>query len=82
MYSVPEKQVLILKIIMEFYKRCLQIIKAGAPLTKIVSLPVREKIVRVKSTVPNDDLGAIRDLESEINSSLDELERAYKGAKA
>ena len=38
MYSVPEKQVAILRLIMEFYRRGLEIVKAGAPLLKLRDL--------------------------------------------
>jgi V/A-type H+/Na+-transporting ATPase subunit A len=80
MYSVPEKQVLILRLIMDFYDRSLRIIKAGAPLLKINSLSCKETLVRLKSTVENTDLGKFDDAETEMNEQLDVLERSYKGA--
>ena len=76
-YSVPEKQIQLLQLMMHFYERGLAVIKAGAPLSKIVSLPVRDEIVRLKSTVPNDRLELIKETESRFEQQFSELERMY-----
>jgi V/A-type H+/Na+-transporting ATPase subunit A len=81
MYSTPAKQVLLLKIIMEFYERCLAMIKRGAPLIKINSLPCKEKVVRLKSTVANGDMDGLEAAAIEMSDQLDELERAYRGVE-
>jgi V/A-type H+-transporting ATPase subunit A len=78
MYCVPLKQVRILELIMEFYERSLDCVKLGAPLLKITALPVREKLARLKSTVPNDQLDQLSHFEKEMKDSLDELERSYR----
>jgi V/A-type H+/Na+-transporting ATPase subunit A len=79
MYSVPAKQVRILRIIMEFFDRSLAIIKLGAPLLKINSLPCKEKIVRLKSSVPNENPGELDAAWDEMEKQFDGLEREYKG---
>ena len=76
-YSVPEKQIQLLLLMMHFYERGLAVIKAGAPLSKIISLPVRDEIVRLKSTVPNDRLELIKETESRFEQQFSELERMY-----
>jgi len=78
MFSVPEKQVMILLVIMEFYRRTLAIIRNGAPLVKIVSLPCREEIIRIKTTFENSDMAGIAAAEMRMNAQLDELERMYR----
>ncbi|HKL86126.1 MAG TPA: V-type ATP synthase subunit A [Treponemataceae bacterium] len=78
MFSVPEKQILILLIIMAFNKRALGIIKNGAPLSKIVNLPCREEIIRIKTTYANSDISGIIGVETRMNQQLDELERLYR----
>ncbi len=78
MYSVPEKQIAILLLIMDYYKRGLAVIKAGAPLTKVISLPVKDEIVRLKSTVPNDKLELLKDAEKHLDEQMGELERLYR----
>ena len=80
LYSVPEKQIQILQIMMSFYKRSRAIIKQGAPLLKINALPVKEEIVRIKTTISNEDAGKISEVEHRMNDQLNELERVYKKA--
>jgi V/A-type H+-transporting ATPase subunit A len=78
MYSAPEKQVLILKIIMDFYHRALDIIKAGSPLLKIRELPCLNAIVRIKSQIENSNSEGIREIENRMNEELDKLEKEYR----
>ncbi|HZK20320.1 MAG TPA: V-type ATP synthase subunit A, partial [Treponemataceae bacterium] len=77
MFSVPEKQIQILLLMMDFYKRALEVIKVGAPLLKISSLPVREEIVRLKTSVPNDNLEQIQTVRNHLNDQMLEAERMY-----
>ena len=77
-YCSPVKEVLLLRCIMEFHRRAELSIKNGAPLPKITALPVREKIVRLKSVVPNDKPEEIRACEREIEAVFDELDRQYR----
>jgi V/A-type H+/Na+-transporting ATPase subunit A len=78
MFCVPEKQVRILKLIMDFYARAAAIIQLGAPLLKVRELASLEKIVRAKFSVKNDALSALGDIESQMTEEMDELERSYK----
>jgi V/A-type H+-transporting ATPase subunit A len=77
MYSVPAKQVRILKLIMEFYRRALAVINAGAPLPKIRQLGSSAKIVRLRSEVANDELERIGAIETAMEREFDEFERSY-----
>ncbi|MCR5725571.1 MAG: V-type ATP synthase subunit A [Treponema sp.] len=77
-YSVPEKQIQVLLLMMQFYERSLAVIKLGAPLLKVHELPVREEIVRIKSTVPNDKLEQIKDVENHLDEQFGALERMYR----
>jgi V/A-type H+/Na+-transporting ATPase subunit A len=81
-YSIPAKQIFILRLIMSFHEKALALIKAGAPLVKISSLPVREAIVRLKSAVANEDSAGMAAVESQMLQAFEALERMYKGAKA
>ena len=76
-YSVPEKQIAILLLIMTFYERGLAVIKAGAPLPTVVSLPIKDEIVRLKSSVPNDKLEMMREVEERLDEQMGNLERQY-----
>ncbi|MDL2229940.1 V-type ATP synthase subunit A, partial [Treponema sp. OttesenSCG-928-L16] len=78
MYCVPDKQVRLLELIMSFFKKADLCIKLGAPLIKISSLPIRERLSRLKSEVENNDDEALVEFEQEMNGSLEELERSYR----
>lgn len=77
-YSVPEKQIQILLLIMNFYERGIAAIKAGTPLSKVVSLPVKDEIVRLKSSVPNDKLEMIHKVQLHLDEQMGNLERSYR----
>ena len=77
-YCSPAKQVLLLRCIMEFHRRAEEAIKAGAPLVRISSLPIRERLSRLKSTVPNEKPEEIRAVERELAAAFDDLVRQYR----
>ena len=77
-YSVPEKQIMILSLIMQFYARALQVINDGAPLAKISALTVREEIVRIKTAVPNDKLDQIGVVSQHMSEQFEDLEKLYR----
>ncbi len=74
-YSVPEKQIAILQLIMGFYERGLAAVIAGVPLSKIAKLPVHEEIIRAKSVVPNDKLEMMESVKTHLEEQFGELER-------
>jgi V/A-type H+/Na+-transporting ATPase subunit A len=78
MYCVPEKQVRILKLMMDYYTRALEIMQLGAPLLKVRDLSCVEKIVRLKSTVRNEELSKIAETETLMAGEMDELLRSYR----
>jgi V/A-type H+-transporting ATPase subunit A len=84
-YCVPSKQIRLLELIMEFYRRANTCINLGAPLYKISSLaaeengrPLRERLSRLKSEVRNDDERGFADFERDMTAQLDALERSYR----
>lgn len=54
-YSSPKKQYLLLKAILSFYEKSLIALSEDAPFSKLVRLPVREKIGRLKY-VPEEEV--------------------------
>jgi hypothetical protein len=78
---------------MEFYRRANTCIHLGAPLYKLnalsvrgaetaegteQSLPIKERLARLKSEIPNDDLSGFTDFEHDMLGELDALERSYR----
>jgi V/A-type H+-transporting ATPase subunit A len=71
-YSSPNKQHLLLKAILTFYDKSLVALQEDAPFSKLVRLPVREKIGRLKY-VPEDQVQAqfdaiMQDLNDQIRA--------------
>lgn len=77
-YSVPQKQLKILLLIMDFYAKALDVVKAGCPLLKVSELSVRNEIVRAKLTVPNDNMDMLTVIGSHLEEQFAELERMYR----
>lgn len=77
-YSVPQKQLKILLLIMDFYFKTLSLIKMGCPLLKITDLPVVNEIIRAKLTVPNDNMDFLNTINSHLEEQVAELERMYR----
>ncbi|MBR3548933.1 MAG: V-type ATP synthase subunit A [Treponema sp.] len=77
-YSVPQKQILILLLVMDFYEKSLAVIKQGCPLTKIMELDVRNEIIRAKSVVPNDNMEDLTAIQNHLEQQMGELERVYR----
>jgi V/A-type H+-transporting ATPase subunit A len=78
MFCVPDKQVRLLEIMMEFYERAHTCIDLGAPMTKISETGLKETMSRLKSTVKNENLGEFNTFEGKMRNTLEELERAYR----
>lgn len=78
MYCEPHKQVLIIKIIVEFYDRAFKCIKNGCPLYKVINMKTREELIRMKSTYKNDEISGINTLAQKMNEEFDELFKMYR----
>jgi len=78
MYCVPDKQVLLLKLIIDFHERAHTCIDLGAPISKIAETNLKETISRLKSAVKNDELEKFNEYESVMRNTFDELERSYR----
>ena len=76
-YCCIEKQIKILDLIMNFYHRALKIVKNGAPLSRVINLPVCDEIVRIKMVYKNEEVEKINIVDEHLNAQLGELERAF-----
>ena len=77
-YCSTEKQILILELIIAYYERAVECVKAGAPLSQVISLPACDEIVRIKMVYKNDELDKIEEVRTHMDSQLGEIERAFK----
>ncbi len=77
-YSTPEKQLKMLRLILNFQKRAEEIIKLGAPIFTIRDMKCIPSIIRIKMTVPNNRLSDIDDIEQIMLKEFDDLKAEYK----
>ena len=77
-YSVPEKQILILQLMMSFYQKSLAVIRQGAPLMKLTGLAIREELVRIKTSIANDKIEEIAAIAKRMDDEFASVERLYR----
>jgi V/A-type H+/Na+-transporting ATPase subunit A len=77
-YSTIQKQVKMLGLILHFHARALRIVKAGAPIIVIHKQAVVDRLIRMKTQVPNEDLSELDTIAQEIDTQMGELEMEYK----
>ena len=73
-----EKQIRLLELVLNFHERGMNIIRRGAPISVIHDLPVVDTIIRAKSTVTNEDLGKLDDIEKQIDEQMSRLDVEYR----
>lgn len=74
-YCSPDKQVLMMRMLLRLRDRAVRLLDSGGTLAGIREMPCLSDIIRVKSTVPNDDLSQLSELIARMDKEFDELER-------
>jgi V/A-type H+-transporting ATPase subunit A len=77
-YCSPQKQFKMLKIIMDLHKYADRIISKGAPIFKITQLPITGEIMRMKTSITNDKVDQLDDLQNRMQRQLEELEASLR----
>ncbi len=77
-YCSPQKQFMMLKIIVDFHHLADGVVSKGAPIFKVTELPVMEDIMRMKSGIPNDQLGKLDELEKKMRDNIELLEASLR----
>ncbi|SHJ86729.1 V/A-type H+-transporting ATPase subunit A [Geosporobacter subterraneus DSM 17957] len=72
-----EKQYKMLKLIDLLYDRCFRGIRLGIPISQLRQEQLFQDIIKMKYTIPNDNLEAFEVLEERIVSCYNELEAKY-----
>jgi len=72
-YSPPERSHAIMKAIMKFYERAQDALRRGIPVSKIASLPIRVRIVKLKTRPTKEILENLPKILEEIDREFDEL---------
>ena len=77
MYSTVEKQERMLRIIMTFWRRGSEAIKKGATLVKLRTMKVYQDLMKMKYSIPNDDLAGLDKIEARLERSMDQMEALH-----
>jgi V/A-type H+-transporting ATPase subunit A len=77
MYCTPERQMVLLGLIMTVYHRGRDLVQAGAPLAKIRQMGVISEIVRAKQQLGNDKMKELVELGKRVREEFDALDREF-----
>ncbi len=76
-FSVVEKQAKMIHIIATYWRRGSEIIKKGATLIELRKVKVYQDIIKMKFSIPNDDLSGLDKIEARLERSMDQLEALH-----
>jgi len=76
-YSVVQKQAKMLHIIAMYWKRGYEAIKSGATLVKLRKMKVYQDIIKMKFSIPNEDLSGLDKIEARLERSMDQMEALH-----
>jgi V/A-type H+-transporting ATPase subunit A len=77
MYCSPDKQLWMMRLLVQLAERSLRLIHRGGTLADIRGLGCLDGVVRMKSTVPNGDAAMMKALAETVDRELDQLERRF-----
>jgi V/A-type H+-transporting ATPase subunit A len=73
MYCTPERQVMLLRLILTFYRKARELIQDGVPLARVRSLSCVPQLVRAKSAYGNAEMEKLEELAHRVTEELDAL---------
>lgn len=76
-YSTVQKQAKMLHIIVTYWKRGSEAIKRGATLVKLRKMKVYQDIIKMKFSIPNDNLAGLDMIEARLERSMDQMEALH-----
>lgn len=77
MYCSPAKQIWMLRLLVRLAERARQIVRDGGTLAEIRELPGLDRVIRMKNTIPNDEIEQFRALYDRVDAELAQLERRF-----
>jgi V/A-type H+-transporting ATPase subunit A len=78
MYCTPEKQIKMLRVILDFYKLGLENIKKGANIHQLKSLEVHSDIMRMKFSVSNEEIDKIDAIRDKLQKAMQQVAEMYE----
>lgn len=78
MYCTPEKQIKMLRVIIDFYELGLDNIKKGANIHQIKKMEVTSDLLRMKFTVRNDEADRIDEIRDKLHRSMQRIGEMFE----
>jgi len=78
MYCTPEKQIKMLRVILDFYDLGLECIKKGANIHQLKKMAVYSEIMRMKFSISNEEIEKIDELRDKLRTSIKQIEEMYE----
>ena len=78
MFCSPQKAVLLISVIVEFYKKAVSVVKRGCPLYKIINMHSREALIRMKSLYKNEEMEKIKTEKEKMDKEFEDLAKMYR----
>lgn len=78
-YSAPDKQKLMMRLVLSFYDKSAEAVQNGADVEKVINLPLRERIGRIKYVHENDVNDEFNSIQLAMDAELKKL--AEEGAE-
>ena len=75
MYCSPDKQVRMMRVLVQVRRRARGVIRNGGTLADIRAMPCLERVVRMKNDIAGDKLDAFDELDARVGKEFDEVER-------
>jgi V/A-type H+/Na+-transporting ATPase subunit A len=79
-YCMPAKQTALLRLFVELYQSGQQVIESGVPLSRLRQLLDIRRLVQIKESAPNDQVGQITELLQSLKTNLHALIPAERKA--
>lgn len=76
-YTTPQRQAAMLRAILRFHDRAVRLIGVGVPILRVRALPVVDSLLRMRTTIPNENVDRIAQIEQQIDEQTGEIEREY-----
>ncbi|RKY11842.1 MAG: V-type ATP synthase subunit A [Planctomycetota bacterium] len=76
-FSTIQKQAKMLHIILVYWRRGSEAIKKGITMVNLRKMKIYQDVVRMKFTIPNEDLSGLDKIEARLERSMDQLEALH-----
>jgi V/A-type H+-transporting ATPase subunit A len=76
-YSTIGKQTRMLQIILHFHDRATRVVAKGCPIFVIRGLSIVNELIRMKTSVPNEQVKRIGEMQESLDEQMDQVEKDY-----